>query len=582
MNSSRRLERLQAAAPYLAILLTVVYSTREVLGALSQRVIGLTDTHWVEGVMWWYWNITNNPWRGISPLTNDLHAYPVGFNHYAQVGSFGDAVSSAPFFLSLEVPASYNLTLFAFLCFNAMAAYLFFHRWWGGRVLPTLFALAYTFHPLFHFFVEEGRPTQLVFGWVFLALAGARPLVDDPHRGSIRLLVLGLVGSFLCFWFNGFFLYLLLPAVWLAAAREMEPPARRALARRGAKALVLGAALAFPFGLPLLGDALSGEGIKGVGMFNLPSVWHHSWFSARPWEVFLPQSPFNMVLPYVTIGLALVALVVWGLAWRRGEGRTALGASTPGFLVGGALFYVLTLGPYLRLGQTTLQIGEYYPALPWAWLHWGLPFYSRLSYPYLVFPFLLIVVFFLCGRFLTRATRGGGWRRSMGWIVGAALLLEVLFRGGLTVISSPFAVPEYYRGLRDEPGVRAIIEYPFGAADFRHVYQSVHLKPMINSRGSEMGILIGRPRLERLFRETAALGTLMAYQRQGHPLHVTAADRQKLIKIGFDRLIVSDQARRRSSRLRNMPMDQLCAELATVFGQPYHRTPTLVAFRIQP
>ena len=104
-------------------------------------------------------------------------------------------------------------------------------------MLPTLFAVACTFHPLFHMFVEEGRPTQLIFGWVFLALAGARPLVDDPRGGSIRLLVLGLWGSFICFWFNGFFVCLLLVMVWLAAARGREPAERRALLLRGAGGL---------------------------------------------------------------------------------------------------------------------------------------------------------------------------------------------------------------------------------------------------------------------------------------------------------------------------------------------------------
>ena len=577
-----RLQRLQAAAPYLVIVLTMVYATRHALASLSERVIGLTDTHWVEGVMWYYWNITNNPWRGINPLANDLHAYPVGFNHYALVGNLGDAASALPLFLPLDVPVSYNLTVLAFLCFNGTTAYLFFHRWWGGRVLPTLFALACTFHPLFHFFMEEGRPTQLVFGWVFLALAGARPMLDDPRRGSIRMLVLGLWGAYIVFWFNGFFLSLLLLAVWLAGARELEAADRRALLRRGAKALLLAAALAFPFGLPLLGAAFSGEGIRGVGMFQLPAVWAGHEFSARPWEVLLPQPRFHMGLPYVTLGLTLLALGGWAVARLKSSGRAALDPTTPGFLLGGSLFYLLILGPYLRLGDQTLKIGDHFPSLPWAWLHWGLPFWSRLSYPYLVFPFLLIVVLFLCGRFLTRAAEGGGWRRPLGWTVGAGLLLEVALRGGLTVTTSPFSIPEYYHQLRQETGVEAIIEYPFGAADFRHVYQTVHLKPMINSRGSEVSFLMMSARFRRLFDETPALRKLLDYQRNRHPLQLTTEDRQQLITLGYDRLIVSDQARRRASHLVHVSMDQLCAELAAAFGQPYHRTPTLAAFRITP
>ena len=572
-----RLSHLKSLAPYGIILAAVVFAAREVVVALNGSIIGLAEEHWVKGVTWYYWNYATSPWRGINPFESNLQAYPVGFDQLALAGNFGDALHAMPFFWLFPVPAAYNLTAMAFLIFNGAAAYIFFRRWWGGQMLPLLFAIANTFHPLFYFFLDEGRPTQLLFGWVYLALAGAKGIVDDPRRGSIRLLVAGLTGSFVCFWFNGFFLYLLLPLVWLAAAREMSPEARRALIRRGAWALALAALLAFPFGLPLLYDVFWGPGIKGVRMFTMPDPYLHAGFSARPWEPLLLHPRYQMWLPYSAVALALLALT-WG---RRWSGRPT---ATLGFVAGGVIFYILILGPYLCLGEQSLLLNNRYVSLPWAWIAWIVPFYSRLTYPYLVFPFLSIVVLFLSGQFLSRLAARGGWRKPLAWCLGAALMVEVLVRGGLTVTTTPFPIPEIYHRLRADASVRAIIEYPFGAADFRQVYQVVHLKPVVNSKGFELNFLEINPRLKAFFARTPALRKLHSHQLHGEPLSaITAEDLEQLKEQHFDVLIATRQAFERSAALRSrgQTFESLITDLDHTLGQPIFRTTDMSAYRIQ-
>ena len=94
---------------------SVLVCVRGALPHLDQVFIGLTDTHWVEGVTWWYWNIANSLFLGHNPFDNVLHGYPVGYNHLALIGSWGDPLLAAPVFWLLPAPASYNVTLIAFL-----------------------------------------------------------------------------------------------------------------------------------------------------------------------------------------------------------------------------------------------------------------------------------------------------------------------------------------------------------------------------------------------------------------------------------------------------------------------------------
>ncbi len=555
-----------------AIGAAVFYATRYVWGDLHHRVIGVTETHWVEGVMWWYWNITSAAFYGHYPLDNNLHGYPVGYDHIALVGNFADAAMSAPFFWLFQPPAAYNLTITAFLLFNGLAAWWALRRWGGGPVIATLFGIVNTFHPLFHFFLDEGRPTQLLFGWVYLAIGATRALIDDPHHGRRWPLVLGLTGSFVCFWFNGFFLYLLLPMVAFAHARGLEPADRRALIGRGLTAFLWAMVCAFPFGLPVLYDVLWGEGIKGVALFTMPNPLEDFLFAARPWEVLLPDSRYSMHFPYSLSGVALVALV----SWRRWRGALP---GRAGWVLGALLFWVLTLGPYLILDEAPVKVGGRLVSLPWAWINFAIPFYSRLSYPYLVFPFFLFSVLVVVSAAMQGLSKNR-WR-LVAPVVGVVVAAEVGMTSGYTATVEAFSIPAWYTTLRDDADVRAIIEYPFGAMEFRQVHQAVHHKPMINSRGPETDVFKMNAALGTLVEQTPALSWLYEYQMRGKSLsHYGERERAQLVALGYDRMVVSAQSVGRSDRLRRVGLTGVVADLTGVFGQPIHEDDDVVVFEI--
>ncbi len=559
---------LRRTLPALLLTAMVLFACSSALRNLWGTYIGVVDTHWEEGVTWWYWNIATNGFRGINPLHNDLHAWPAGYDHFALIGSFGDALTAAPIFWLFEAPASYNLTIAAFVLFNGLAALQMFRRWIDHPTLPFALAAATTFQPLFHFFIEEGRPTQLLFGWVYLAIASLKPVLDDPERAPIWPLVLGLAGSFVCFWFNGYFLYLTFPMLILAGARTLPQARRGALYRRSAMALGLAVVCAFPFGVPLLFDATSDHGIEGVRLFTMPWAPLHSWFSARPWEILLPTPRYGMGAAYALTAAGVVALVLALKHRRRAPIGIALGAAT-------LLYWLLTFGPYLHLGEEPLLIGGRLVALPWAWMAWGVPFYSRLTYPYLVFPFFLAMGMLLIGR-------GLQGHRKLGVLVSVLVLVEVGVRFGYRFTAEPFQIPAYYTQLRDDDSVTAIIEFPFGAMDWRQVHQTVHQKPMLNSRGAERQFKDKTPGLTEVFESSGALSKLHAWQMQGRPPEITADERAELANMGFHRLIVSEQTRHHADMFKHQGMHKLTEPLDRIFGAPIHMEGDLRVYAIRP
>jgi hypothetical protein len=561
------LRRLSSLLPVPLLVGLVLFACSAALRAPWNSYLGTVDTHWEEGVTWWYWNIATNPFRGVNPLHNDLHAWPGGYDHFALIGSYGDALTAAPFFWLFEAPASYNLSIAFFVAFNALAAWWMFRRWVGEPVLAVVLAVATAFQPLFHFFIEEGRPTQLLFGWVYLAIGALEPVLREPETARKWPLVLGLTGSFVCFWFNGYFLYLAFPLLIAAAWKEAEPARRPALLKACAVSLGLAVLCAFPFGVPLLFDATSDRGIHGVKLFTMPWAPMRSLFSARPWEPLLWEPRYGMGVPYSLLVAGLIGL---GLAWRRRAWSPTVVALTLATL----LYQLLTLGPYLHLGEEPALVGGRLVALPWAWMAWGVPFYSRLSYPYLVFPFFLAMLMILVGRGLRE-------HRALAWGLGALVLAEVGLRYGYTFPAAYFEIPQYYRTLAQDDDVTAILEFPFGAMDWRQVHQTVHQKPMVNSRGSERDVVANAPGLEAFMAAHPALKKLHDWQLTGRPLEISPAEVTDLAEAGVHRIIVTDQTRRHADLFKHQGMRHITGPLEQVFGPPVHVEGDLRVYAVQ-
>ena len=574
------------AAPYLAISAVVLCICREVLFDLNDRVLGLLgQKSWLEGTIWWYWDVTNAPLQGINPLANTLQAYPVGFNRILLNGNLGDALLSAPFFWFLPIPAAYNLTIIAFLLFNTTAAYTCFRVWLGGRWIPLCLSLTFLLHPSLLVFIDEGRPTQFLFGWVFLALAWLRGFLQDPPAGRKKWIIASTCGTYICYWYYGFFLSLLLLVIILALGFRSPAVLRKALlsgALKGAAYVVL---LCIPFGLPFLWAIFFGEGIEGVSLMGtlLPQAWAKN--SVGLFEPLLLHSRFHTYLPYSSLLFIFAAAVV--RCYQRGPSAPPFPSARPPqeylgtFFFCAGIFDILMLGPFLTISGAPVSLpGEHPIWLPWALLFKFLPFFSRLSYPYLAFPFFLVCWLMACGLVLSQVVSHRS--RWLGRGAALILLLEVVLRMDPTLPTSSFSVPPFYEQISRDNSFEALIEYPFGATDFRQLYQPIHGKSMFGVEGNEMDVFRW-PAIKQNSSQTPLIMKLWRRQRDGHPLtSISSEDVLQARRAGYGYLVVSRQACKRAWRFRKIQYTEIIREFTEALGPPAVNTTRLTAFRLGP
>ncbi len=529
LNNGRRGTRHDQWLPLVPLLLAVLYVHRGWLTAPAATVAGaLNHLGWLEGTEHWYWHIAHDIFQGINPFSNNWQAFPDGTYHLLLQGNFGDALLSAPLHWLFGFPLSYNLTVLLFTALNVFGLYRFARVFTEHRIVASLVACLVVVHPFFVALLEHGRLTQYLVGWAFLAMAEAAALMREPSR-PIRWLVLCWVATFVSFWFYGIFLSLFLAAWVLVATRRRKWSDNKPFLR----ALGWTVACSIPFGLPLAMEALRGAGIQGVEFFSLPTPGARWSGSPQPLD-FLALRPSELgavVLPATIVIAATLAL--FG-GWRRFS-RPDWDLTALGLCAAGAA--VLALGPFFTVyndGAADILV-----PLPWYLLYAAVPFFSRLSYPSLVFPFLLAGMIGLSLRAATELSKLSALKVARHWLptlVFALALAELVFRAPASLSSAPHTVPEPYQWLAEQEDADAILEYPFGYTDCAWVFQPVHGKCLMGTEGRFEDLRDWKP-VDELFERSPALLQMAAVQR-GEPLRpIMEEDFRQLNQEGFDYLV---------------------------------------------
>ena len=485
---------------------------------------------WLEGTQHWYWHIAHDLLNGVSPFTNNFKAFPDGNNHLMLHGNFGDALVAAPFQWLFDFPLSYNLAVALFTALNAYGLYRLARVFTDQRLVASLASCLVVFHPYLLTQLEQGRLTQYLVGWAFLALAEAALIMRDESRG-IRRLVVYWVATFVSFWFYGVFLSFFLAAWVLIATRRLQWVRRRPFL----KALGWTVLFSIPFGLPLVLQALSGSGIPGVTLLTPPVPGTRWVTAAHPEDILWFQATeFGpVVLPMTMLVTAAIAIVG---GWTGGKENPGRDVAALALCAAGA--WLLALGPFLVSKADGIAMSTSIP-LPWYLLYMGVPFFSRLSYPVMVFPFLLVGALGLslvAIRTLSSVLPHSLLRRWIPVATLALILVELVLRVPADLIADPFAVPDPYRWLATQEEADALLEYPFGYTDCSRIYQPFHGKCLMGSEG-RFEDLREWAAVDDLFGRSPALARLAAVQLGEEPLPIPVQELEALYQEGFDYLV---------------------------------------------
>ena len=419
---------------------------------------------------------------------------------------FGVALIAAPAYLATgNVIFAYNFAIVLSFFLSGIGMYLLVSELtgsrWAGLVSGVIYAAApFRFLQLLHIQLLSYQWFPFVFLYLYRFLRQGRPrqLAVAAVFATLQILSCNYYAMYLALALTLFAIVLILVGRSLLDRRKVLSLAAAA----GGVALV-----ALPFFLPYQRNRAD----QGYYRRYEDVVQ----FSAEPLD-YLRPSAFNKIfyveyLPHqlrsekaLFPGLIAIALGVAGcFATRSRKGsaeEVAPRVMRVFFLVLLATGFVLSLGPRLELGETTIF-------LPYRFLYRSVPGFQGLRVPARLTVLFLIGLAVLAGWgvawFVERAGRWkGGWQHVVGAAVVLLLALEYQTYSLARVLPAPPAIPPIHQWLGTQPGDFGVLELPLHEditqESVRMYHSTAHWKRLANGFSgwwpNDYWVLVGRMR----------------------------------------------------------------------------------------
>jgi hypothetical protein len=334
--------------------------------------------------IWGYAFVAESLAHGKLPIYTDLLAWPQGGSLWF-IDTF-NAVLTLPIQWVAGPIAAYNLSYLLNFALAGLGCYLLALSVSGSRAGALLAGIAFQTAPHMLGQAYNGISETLAIGWLPLALLGARWAVQQPSRkrGLIAGLMLGLCG--VANWYYGLF-------AGMAIIGLMVREAYRHWWRRARPSpellwmlLCMGAATLLIAGPPFMAFRSTMSAADAIVTRDPSFVWStlvlHNMTDVvslfRPGKFYSPDLKVRFgedLIVVVYLGHALIwpALAVL-MTHLRGR------ATSWAWLAAG--FLVLTLGPFLFVGGSYVEILGGWLPLPFLGLHEAIPMFSRISHAY--------------------------------------------------------------------------------------------------------------------------------------------------------------------------------------------------------
>ncbi len=536
----------------------------------TPQIIGGEHTTDLAGSTWAPWWMGHALGQGINPFDGSWNYFPTGQAHLSQYNLL-DGLLGAPWVALFGPRLGYNLSVVAILLGTAAGAHVL-ARVAGAR--PTgavVAALGLTTSNFLLLEIGDGRPAQALLLFWLLALAGGVRVVQG--RGSLPIaLGAGICTAGACFtyWYYGLFLVLAaLPILWVH---------RENLGLREWKLLGLMVSMAALFCLPAVWELAGAlQDLPGVdkpveprfaypgldrGLFGLGNTLSQSHWPLWP----LLSEPFFDVEKQISAGL--LGLAAWGL-WKRVPGWAAWGGVA-------GLGWVLTLGPYLRLGKDPTSI-----PLPYLLLYDHLPFFSRFWWPQRL-ELLSVVGLAVLAALATDQLLSQ--RNKKPWLLAAPLLVLMDSPWRTPHLPIPSHAPISTEWDLYEQLDSAVVTLPLmtlqGTSRHQLWFQTHHEQPILGGLGEQHA---GHrpPGFEEFVRSNELLDSLWALGNGafGHTT-LSPGDVQELLDVGFGWVVLDPQTFEPELRYSWVRTFELFLE--KLWGPPDLTAGEVTAWRIRP
>ncbi len=472
----------------------------QVLSRMGSHYIGRGE---LEGWLWRFWwmrQLLGAIWNR-TPLNPGMLIYTyLTASNYPESGNVFDLQT---FSLALRPmlgdPAYYNIKILLILLFNGIAGYALFLHLSRRRNLSLAGPVFLILNPYVFYELASGRPRHaILFPMAFFVLYLHRAF-ELRRRRDVLLCGLWLGISTLFFQYYGMsaLFYGLLFLVFQGMNQGLKKVAEF-LPQAGLILLVF-LTVSLPFNIGYL-QLAAGRGLPEVTYGrDVPSVeflrgsrhaieprddltnsLHRLGHGSLPVDFPLGRS-HEIFIPAGMLLFALIPLFfVRRVPWLQ--------------ILAMLLFYLLSLGPYLKAGPgitdyvSTLS-GSPVP-LPYAFFFKYVPFVSRLFEPLRFLGMFWIALLGVCavnGKQLIEVCSVKN--RNIAEKLAPLLVLVLIVQSVLQAVSggvvplplTEVAVPEFYLQLREEPSREALIELPYRiqSGDYVNYYQIYHQRKIL-------------------------------------------------------------------------------------------------------
>ena len=481
------------AALFLFYLLAVLALTWPLVTRITTEVLGHPRLS-VKTHLWQYW------WTREALFTPGWHLfqtpllyYPKGLDTLRELGNFFLPLVSLPFQFLLGLVGGFNATFILMMSVTGLATYALCRRFVASRPACLLGGLAVVALPYSWVEVYNGVPEIAILFWIPVCLLALDVCLDRPSAGRGALLGLILFLAAMSSWYYGFFLTLAVPLGFLVrgiAVARIDRSALRPLVVALLVTLAVHGSLILPFALRLrqasrvTADWEEWTDSPLVGSKANPQV--NEFFWPRRFPLVAETTAFGpddfILFPFAVFpGFVVLSLGALGLLRRR--------SLSPALAAIGICFFLLALGPYLKLGGTTRFLPFRIP-LPGFFLASLWPGFSAFvlhSYRAVVIPSVLLAVLAARGaEGLLLRLEGSRAYRGVFVLGAGVLLLGDAFNGSnleFPLRRAPAVPAEVYGRIAADPEPGGVADLPLSeenqcSGEFM-LAQTRHRRPII-------------------------------------------------------------------------------------------------------